>query len=218
MKNYVSIEIDKLALASWNYKTENEELVEKLKNNIKLNGQIENIIVRELDTGFFEVVNGNHRLIAMKDLKIDKVVCYNLGKVSDAKAKRIAVETNETKFPADNIKLAETIKEILLDFTIDDIAFTMPYTKDDIENFNKMLEFSWDEVGAGSPQEEGEDFETIKLTLPREVAEQFKTQITRFKKILNPNEKNLDDLSPIQAIEAMCQILSQTPDKNILGE
>ena len=53
---YIDISIDKLIKADWNYKTEDTAKQEKLKENIKRNGQIENIIIRELDTGFFEVV------------------------------------------------------------------------------------------------------------------------------------------------------------------
>ena len=64
---FIEIPTDKLVKADWNYKTEDQEKQEKLKENIKRNGQIENIIIRELETGFFEVVNGNHRLSVLKD-------------------------------------------------------------------------------------------------------------------------------------------------------
>ena len=40
---------------------------------------------------------------AFKELKFKKVSCLNLGKISNREAKRIAVETNETRFNPDNI-------------------------------------------------------------------------------------------------------------------
>lgn len=219
MKNFVVLPVDKMALAEWNYKTENEELTEKLKNNIKLNGQIENIIVRELDTGFFEVVNGNHRLVAMKDLGFEQVVCYNLGKnVSDEKAQRIAIETNETKFEADNIKLATLISSILKKDSLEDLVGTMPYSKDDLENFQKMLDFNWGEMEDKPAHYDEEDFETISLKLPSGVASQVWEQIERFKKILHPEEKDLKKVSYVMAVEAICQVLAQTPDKDVTGE
>ena len=42
------IELSKLVGAPWNYKKDFEYLEEKLINNIKKNGIIENIIVREI--------------------------------------------------------------------------------------------------------------------------------------------------------------------------
>ena len=60
-KGFIDIEVKQLVKADWNYKQENEIQTENLINNFKRNGQIENIIIRELDSGFFEVVNGNHR-------------------------------------------------------------------------------------------------------------------------------------------------------------
>ena len=97
-KGWTDIQISKLVKANWNYKEENEKQTDKLLNNFKRNGQIENILIRELDTGFYEVVNGNHRLDVMKILKLKKAHAYNFGKISLAEAQRIAIETNETKF------------------------------------------------------------------------------------------------------------------------
>lgn len=48
LENYIELPINKLLKADWNYKVDNEALLEKLKNNLKRNGQIENIIVRLL--------------------------------------------------------------------------------------------------------------------------------------------------------------------------
>tara|TARA_R100000664_G_C2720663_1_gene114269 strand:+ start:76 stop:723 length:648 start_codon:yes stop_codon:yes gene_type:complete len=140
---FIEIPVEKLVKADWNYKTEDPEKQEKLKENIKRNGQIENIIIRELKTGFFEVVNGNHRLSVLKTLNIEKAYSYNLGKISQAQAMRIAIETNETKFETDSIVLAERIKEISAVF--DDLELTMPYSKQELENFKTLTDFDWNQ-------------------------------------------------------------------------
>ena len=128
--------ITSLVKADWNYKMNDNLLSEKLANNIKRNGQIENIIIRELDTGFFEVVNGNHRLDVLKSIGYLDVHCFNLGSISESQAKRIAVETNETRFESDIKLLSETITSILEEFSLDEIEITMPFTEDEI---NQML-------------------------------------------------------------------------------
>jgi len=140
---FMEIPVDKLVEAKWNYKKEDSRLMDKLKNNIKKNGQIENIIVRELEDDTYEVVNGNHRLMALRDLLFTVVVCYNLGKISDAQAKRIAIETNETKFLADKVKLSEIIALLSDNYNINDLSSTLPYKKEDIEELTNLLKWDW---------------------------------------------------------------------------
>jgi len=137
-KGFIEIELTSLSMAKWNYKTNNKELQQKLVNNIKRNGQIENIIIRELDNNKFEIINGNHRFLALKELKYKKVTAYNLGKISLNHAKRIAIETNETRFVSDNNKLSDLLIEISQEFNFDDLVQTMPYTLSDLYDFTNI--------------------------------------------------------------------------------
>lgn len=141
---FIEIPVDNLVEAKWNYKKNDSYLLAKLKNNIKKNGQIENIIVREIDDGMYEVVNGNHRLYALRDLLFKVVVCYNLGKITDAEAKRIAIETNETKFLADKVKLADILNLLSNNYSLNDLNETLPYKKEDIEDLTNLLKWNWD--------------------------------------------------------------------------
>jgi hypothetical protein len=100
------------------------------------------------------VVNGNHRLEAFKQLKFTKAVCYDLGKISSQDAKRLAIETNETKFQVDAIKLAENIKDILADFKLEDLELTMPYSGEELLNYQSLLEFDFDKEPETKDQEE----------------------------------------------------------------
>ena len=157
-KKWTQIPIEKLVPADWNYKEDNDALTEKLKNNIKRNGQLENILVRKLDTGFYEVVNGNHRLPVFKELGIEKPVCFDLGTITDAHAKRIAIETNETRFETDSTSLAKLIGEISeVEFDLKDLATTFPFDEKDLENMQALLDFDWDqfEDNGETPGEQG---------------------------------------------------------------
>lgn len=144
LDKYIELPLESLVEANWNYKVDNPDLIETLANNLERNGQLENIIVRELEDKNYEVVNGNHRLKALSHLNIGKVVCYNLGKVNDLIAKRVAIETNETKFQADNIKLAELIKEQTESFDINDLESTLPYSLQELEDFANSVDMDWD--------------------------------------------------------------------------
>lgn len=156
----VLLDVTQCVKATWNYKNEDEELSEKLLNNLKRNGQIENILVRLLPTGFYEVVNGNHRLEALIKLGAKKVIAYDLGDISTEEAKRIAIETNETKFQTDAIKLSQLINELSDKYSLDELIQTMPFNEQELNNFLEMYTHSLedivadnsnsDEVGAGS--------------------------------------------------------------------
>jgi hypothetical protein len=160
-KGFCLIPIEKLVKADWNYKTNNDTLSEKLTNNIKRNGQIENVIIRELDTGFFEVVNGNHRMDVLNRLGFKDVYCYNLGSISESQAKRIAVETNETRFESDDLLLSKMLDELKNDFSIDDLLMTIPFEKEDFDIVIDNELFT-----DGENQDEVENKYTNKITTP----------------------------------------------------
>ena len=134
------IDAARLVKASWNYKLDSPELKEKLKANIKRNGLIENIIVRELETGFFEIVNGNHRMDAVSELEIEKLFCFNLGSVSQAQAMRVAIETNETRFTSDQEQMAARIREIIEVFDRQEFISTVPFTDEQLDQILKGIE------------------------------------------------------------------------------
>lgn len=173
LDKYVELPLKSLIEADWNYKVDNPDLIEKLANNLKKNGQLENIIVRYIDTDIYEVVNGNHRLKALNHLGIESVVCYNLGKVNELVAKRIAIETNETKFQADNIRLAELIKEQTEAYDINDLESTLPYSLKELEDFANSVDMDWElfKEGGNTNESNGElDFsKQIIIRVPNDI-------------------------------------------------
>lgn len=122
-KNYKIFPIDILVKADWNYKTEDEKRSSKLRESIKRHGQIETMHVRKLESGYYEVVNGNHRLDDMIILGIKFVIAYDHGNISEAEAKRIALQTNELRFDADPLKLGGILAE-LTEFYNDEDLYT----------------------------------------------------------------------------------------------
>lgn len=157
---FIEVSVSKLRKAAWNYKEDNAEIAEKLAANIARNGQIENLIARELGDGTFEVINGNHRLDAMRLIGQEKAMICNLGKISDADAYRIAIETNETKFENDQDKLAVLIKEISEQFPLADLETTMPFSIEQLQGMKELACHSFEE----SDSNESEDKVTTNTT------------------------------------------------------
>jgi hypothetical protein len=192
---WVEVNIEDLVPCDWNYKTNDTEKAEKLKKNIKLNGLIENIIIYLLPTGFYSICNGNHRYSVLKELGIKKIMTFNLGSITESKAKRIAVETNETRFSSDNIKLAELIKEISSDFSLEELAVTMPFDVNELENFQKMLDFDWEQFEKPTESEEnienisGDDVELVDFNIKI-----TKETLKLWEQYSNSLKSNLNDL------------------------
>lgn len=154
---YMEIDVSLLEFADWNYKTDDDFLAVKLENNIKKNGQIQNILVREIDGGKYEVVNGNHRLKILLKMDVKKAVCYNLGKIDVQQAKRIAIETNETEFDKDDFKLVQVINNILNSDELTGLENTLPYTADELQNFRDLKDFDWDKHYEDRENKYGDD-------------------------------------------------------------
>lgn len=154
---WVEVPIGLLQKADWNYKKDDEEKANKLAKNIERNGQLENILIRETAAGDLEVVNGNHRLAAFQQLKFEKVMCFHLGRISNARAKRIAIETNETRFETDFLKLAQLLKDMVVgeeaEFELADLEATMPFTHEELEHHFKLLDFDWNQFQNGGEVE-----------------------------------------------------------------
>lgn len=156
MNNYLNFKlfpVDILVKADWNYKEENETTSDKLHNNMKRIGQVENIQVRELPTGYYEVVNGNHRLDQVMKLERKLVVAYDHGVISLTEAQRIALETNETKFMADSDKLNSLLQGLSIEFDLDDLKMTMPFDDstldglyfDEVNMNSQMIDYDGEE-------------------------------------------------------------------------
>jgi len=176
--NFKLIPVELIVKADWNYKEEDEYQQGQLTNNIKRLNQIENTHVRLLDTGYYEMINGNHRYDSVVELEKKFLYCYDHGEVSFQEGVRRAIETNETKFRADHLKLSELVKEISESVDVDELLKTMPYSEEDIEGMMKLTEFDWEQYDSGD-EDEDDDVELdptqrkIEFMVPTEVFENW---------------------------------------------
>ena len=136
---YMVVPVDRIVKAEWNYKQEDAKQRDKLINNMQRNGQVENTIVRELEDGTMEMVNGNHRLDVFNELGMTEILVYNLGKnVPDEMAFKIAIETNETRFKSDPNRMAQVVDSIIDEFGKGDLLETLPFNEAQIDEMISM--------------------------------------------------------------------------------
>ena len=198
--NFQLIDVSNLIYAEWNYKEDgSQQQIEKLVNNIKRNGLIVNLNVRVVGKNKFEVIDGNHRLQAIKKIpEITKVLCYNHGEITELEAKRKCIELNESRFETNTLKLAEIYKELVNKYTVDDLSLTCFHGKHDIESLVKLTDFTWSNFDNNyTEQKINEDkkceitLEDLKIVIDEDLFYDF---IELCKKLKNKSESKLQKM------------------------
>ncbi len=192
----VEIPIKLLIKAGWNYKTEGTpEQVAKIAASIKHDSSAGVMAVREIrkkNRSYYEVIDGNHRLQAIKLLKWEKAHCENFGAITQAQAILIARRRNHVWFQDDVIKYAELFKSVVLpEYSFDDLEAFMPETREEMESLGKLLQFNWDDYTSNtSDDDEGAFTRAITLKVSLAVYEKWqKTKEKMASDVLNDDEK-----------------------------
>jgi ParB-like chromosome segregation protein Spo0J len=91
----ISLAVEKCRLLERNPQFLTPRQLESLKKSIERDGFVAPILVREIvsDPGYFEIVSGNHRFMAARELGYQDVPAV-LAELSDSSTKRLAVNLN----------------------------------------------------------------------------------------------------------------------------
>jgi hypothetical protein len=214
MKDFptIQVKVDSIELAPWNYKMEDEVIARKLATGMQKNGYVTKIAIaqraEEPDSEKYEVIDGNHRVMAFKNIGVEEVQATFVGRLSKAMRQRIGIELNELRFANDSIKFAQTMTDLIKDFSIDDLESTMPYSRKEIETFGELMNYDW-----GKPEDkktEKEDgwiyfkFGDFEANIPLVIYEQFKQSVEALQK------QGVDNL--INQVEYLCVSFLNSPD------
>ena len=216
----IEVDLDQLILANWNYKKDDQEKADKLKNSIKEDNSAGIPAVREIDQKtkdgrqIYEVGDGNHRLISLQDLakedpKWKRITVENFGRISKAKMILIARRRNYLWFEDDTIKFAELFRNhVLPEIDIPSMVDYMPETLEQLESYEKLLEFDWNQFNNTEDEEIDENWIMIKIKAPKQEVEIFNSEMERLKEIGKTN-------SDWVALKYMAINSSQTPTESL---
>jgi ParB family chromosome partitioning protein len=109
MENLVHLSVDTIVPNKWNCNYMSEKELEELKQAIQYNG-VEPIIVRPLTDGKYEIVDGEHRFRAVKELG-QKHIPAVIMKIDDEEAKIRTIVYNSKRGKIDYVKLSSIILE-----------------------------------------------------------------------------------------------------------
>lgn len=100
-----------LQFSPWNVNSVSPENMEKLKESVRRNGIFRPVVVREVD-GHLEVIAGEHTTRVARELGYEQIDVYNLGPITDLKAKEISVIDNQHFGVEDQYGLGTLLREI----------------------------------------------------------------------------------------------------------
>lgn len=132
---------------------------EKLKESLKRFGQFKPIICRT-NNGKLEIIGGEHRWRAAKELGYAEVSVVNLGEISEEDAKKIALIDNGRYGEDDIYKLMEVLNDL---GDIGDLTSYMPYETDSLENLFSNAEMDLNELEEDDSEEEEEAESILSL-------------------------------------------------------
>lgn len=202
----VDIDIDDVIGADWNYKTDGTpEQIEQLKRSIEKHGSCGVFAVRELGDQF-EVMDGNHRLRAVREMGWKKVPCENFGKIKKSFAIVIARSRNYNWFSDDVFKLQKIYQEeVFKDYNIDELAGFMPDSKGFMESLAALGELPWDKArntDTSYSNAPPEGFVELKIKIPSETMAVWDKLKERYNKALGEDQPDYRVLE-FALIEAM---------------
>ena len=171
----LTVAIDSLRPNSFNTNHVSPENEQKLLTSIRRFGLYKPIICREVN-GRLEIIGGEHRWRAAKQIGVEEVPIVNLGTVSDERSKSLMLIDNGRYGEDDTLALSELLKEL---GTPDDILSFLPYSSDELDSIFNSSSIELDDLDSSA--------EDIDLdSLPSKAAQLH--QLMRFKVPIEDSE------------------------------
>ena len=138
------IEISKIALNPFQPRsTFNNEKLDELIVSIKNIGLIQPITVKKLSKNEFQLISGERRLRAFKQLKINKIPCY-IRKANDNESLEMALVENIHRQDLDAIEIAISYKRLIEEITLtqEELSDKIGKKRSTVSNYLRLLKLN----------------------------------------------------------------------------
>lgn len=157
----IKCKVSELIHADWNYKTDGtDEQIETLANAITNAGSCGVLAVREVSRegkNFLEVMDGNHRLTAIRKIGWHEVAIENFGPLTQAQAIILTRQRNEQWFADDKLKLAGLFTDFVFpEFDKDALAGILPESLEQLNIYEEMAALDWQDTIPREDEPSGE--------------------------------------------------------------
>lgn len=183
------VNIDSVRPNTWNPKEYNKTIIEYLKNSIDQMGFKQPLSVRQ--NNGYEILDGEQRWTAMRELGAKTIYIYDNGIVSDEDAKSETINW-QIQVPFDPVKLAPIVLELA------ELNFTVPYSQKEILDFKELLGLNLDSRNEDKSQNGENETKTLSVKMSNEAYYIVEQAIAKCREI------DPDNISEARAIELIC--------------
>ena len=122
-----TLPIESLRPADWNSNIMDEAMLSRLQESLARFGLVQNLVVRRLEDDSYEVLGGNQRLQALREIGVSDVPCV-VAEVDDAQARLLAQALNAVQGQDDLGLKAELVRDLLKAVPESEILAVLPET------------------------------------------------------------------------------------------
>jgi len=168
----LEVDINSVFVNKWNPNIQTTSIFKALVESVKQFGFIDSVLVREIEPEVYEIIDGEHKLQAAKELGYTKILIDNLGKISEGDAKSLTLIMNNTRGSDDVLKRAEILKQL------DEGQLSLiPFDKEQIRNELRLLDFDFSQYDRVDTTEE----EKNELEFPLAKMEQVMLELQKIR-------------------------------------
>ena len=140
------IPVTKIHPNPWNPNVQNETEFEAVLSGLKTYGQVAPLVCRNHPTkdGHFEVVDGEHRLRAIKETQTESCDVYDLGIISDTRAKKLTIMLSEARGSNDAIKLGMVLDDLMKQLDEDELLAGLPQDLGEVQDLIDIANHDWE--------------------------------------------------------------------------
>jgi ParB family chromosome partitioning protein len=133
----IELTLDHLKEADWNPNQMDGAMVNRLRESIGRYGLVQNLVVRPLGNGSYEVLSGNQRLQVLREINSGSVPCVVVD-LDDARARLLSQALNRIAGEDDLGLRAELIKEVLDQIPQAEVVKLLPETVESLNAFASL--------------------------------------------------------------------------------
>ncbi|MCH7686639.1 MAG: ParB N-terminal domain-containing protein [Planctomycetes bacterium] len=177
----IEIQLTKLREAPWNPNVMDRDMTKHLTEAIKQFGLVENLVVRPIEDGTYQVLSGNQRFKVIRDLGFEKAPCVVV-ELDDARAMLLGQALNQIQGEDDPGLRAELMRNVLSELTEEEVLIVLPETAESLGELSSFGQedmaaslVAWDKLQSARLQHL-----TFQLTkIQKEIVERALARVTR---------------------------------------
>ena len=133
----MNLRLERLQDAPWNPNRMDDVTLKRLIESMTRFGMVQNLVVRPIGEGDYEVLSGNQRLQALKELGYAKAPCVVV-EVDDVHARLLAQALNRIQGEDDLGLKAELVREILESLPKEEVLSLLPETTESLQALSSL--------------------------------------------------------------------------------